>query len=67
MSVFFTIFTVLLVASLAPCFYMLARNEWVFRWRRRIIDRSLEEYHRLPSYDDMMKKWWVWNINKFLK
>lgn len=55
----------LLLGCLVWCLFMLVRNEWVYRSRIKLT--GTDDYHRLPSYDDMMKRWWVWSIKKFLK
>lgn len=41
------------------------RNEWVCRQRLKMLEAG--EYNRLPSYDEIMDKWWVWDINKLRK
>lgn len=46
-------------------FYMLIRNEWVFYQRCRFVGTI--QYHRLPSYAEMMLRFWIWDIGKFLK
>lgn len=54
-------------ATLAWGFYMLVRNEWVYRERMRMIDRDFEQYLRLPRYEVMMWcRWWVWRVEDFL-
>lgn len=58
----------------------LFRNQWVFRQRQTMLsycyDRDTREWAALgqprpddflPSYDVMMAKFWVWDVNKFLK
>lgn len=52
------------VSALA-CIYMLIRNQWVFDNRIKILNRSHLEYSRLPSYDTMLNRFWVWDIEKF--
>lgn len=60
--VFSSLVTVWLVG-----FYLLNRNIWVYRQRVRLIMNDWDTYKKLPSYDYMMyRKFWVWNINKFL-
>ena len=52
--------------GLALCIYMLARNEWVFRLRMRVIDENMEAYDAMPTYGEMMYKyWWVWRSKYF--
>jgi len=44
---------------------MLIRNEWVYKHRIKL--RGTPLYDKLPTYDEMMARWWVWNIKAFLK
>lgn len=65
------IFDKITLAGLFPVLawgvYALVRNEWVYRERLRMIDRDLEQYLRLPSYEVMMwRRWWVWRVEDFL-
>jgi len=52
--------------------FMLLRNEWVCKVRLKCLDDSKwtggghDPYDRLPSYDFMLYRFWVWDINKFL-
>ena len=53
-------------------FYIMFRNDWVYRNRIRLINKceTLEDFiafRRLPSYSRMMWKFWVWDIEKFKK
>ena len=43
------------------------RNNWVYNNRIKLISDDWETYQKLPSYDQMMFKFWVWDINKFIK
>jgi hypothetical protein len=45
---------------------MMYRNQWVCTVRNKLIESDWERYHLLPGYDIMMKKFWVWDIEKFL-
>jgi hypothetical protein len=46
--------------------YMLFRNGFVFRYRNMIIEKDWDAYHRLPSYEDMLiRYWYVWPMRKF--
>lgn len=57
-----------LILSLAWLVFCLIRNNWTYKARMAaIIDGSLEEYNRLPDYDTMMMRWWVWDVEKFKK
>ena len=52
---------------------MLFRNNWVYNKRTEILNRQTNlsdlnnEYDRLPSYDQMMWRFWIWDIEKFIK
>lgn len=46
-------------------FFVLIRNGWVHNSRIKAIGTPL--YNRLPSYSYMMKRFWVWDVNKFYK
>lgn len=53
--------------------FMLARNSWVYRARMSVLHdpsmtlgQCLAKYERLPSYDAMMRRFWVWEVNDFL-
>jgi len=48
--------------------YMLVRNAWVLHVRLRLLHTDQEAYGRLPEYGYMLyRRWWVWNINKFVR
>lgn len=51
---------------LVCCLVMIARNQWVFTARARILDDDLVTFLRLPSYNYMMLHFWCWNIDSFL-
>ena len=46
--------------------YMLFRNQWVYNQRIYLINTNFDLYLKLPTYDCMMFKFWVWNVDKFL-
>lgn len=54
------------VVSLACALFMLQRNEWVYRVRSKMIDEDWATYQRLPTYDAMMSRFWVWDVRAFL-
>ena len=60
---FFVVSFVAVILSLA----MLARNRWVLRSRINLLYTDYEKYLMLPSYDEMVLKFWIWDIDKFLK
>lgn len=66
----------LLVMALAFCFYMLIRNEMVHKTRREFIeffyyhdpngyDAGKNFYEHVPSYDEMLLKFWVFPLSSF--
>ena len=48
-------------------FVMTIRNNWVFKVRMKLLDSCREDYDKLMSYDQMMFRFWVWNVNKLNK
>jgi hypothetical protein len=56
--------------------FFLIRNQWVYQVRIKTIgnpdppwymkNRSVT-YEELLSYDEMMYKWWVWDVEKLRK
>lgn len=46
--------------------YILFRNEWVYNCRTFLLHSNYDTYKKLPSYDKMVLKFWVWDVNKFL-
>jgi len=46
---------------------MLFRNGWVHSTRNKILKSGLREFYKLPSYNTMMLKFWIWNVDKFKK
>ncbi len=53
-------------AAVVFCLGMLVRNGWVYRQRTALIEADYELYKRLPPYDVMMRKWWLWDAAKFI-
>lgn len=46
--------------------YMLIRNEAVYKFRVKTLYDSPNVYHKLPSYEDMIYKYWyVWDFERF--
>ena len=59
-----------LVAVLFGGVYMLFRNEWVFEQRGKLIYYNIDGHLIILEYEDydtMMRKFWVWDIEKFKK
>lgn len=59
------------ILGLIGCVLTMIRNNWVFSERMRILNQmpvalGLHDYHRLPSYETMMMKFWIWDVNKFM-
>ena len=69
--------------GLLCCAFMFFRNQWVYREKQRLLKiaaaaaqadirlgppfRWQRFYDALPDYDDMMRRWWIWDARKFLK
>ena len=47
--------------------FMLFRIRWVYKERVNLLNSNFTAYKRLPSFDVMVRKIWVWDIKKFLK
>ena len=46
----------------------LIRNRWVYKKRIKVLHHmGLKTHDLLPSYNTMMLKFWIWDINKLLK
>ena len=60
------IVVVLIIAQLF-CLFMLCRSEWVYSQRTKLLYSDYDKYKKLPDYDIMVNKFWVWNVNKFIK
>ena len=58
--------TLMLLSSIGIlcCSYMLMRVMWIFRKRMEVLNESLDEYHKMPSYDWMINKIFVWDFEK---
>lgn len=65
---FIFIFLLLLffLLNLFFCIYFLWRNEKVYQFRTKLIDEAYPYYRTLPSYDEMLfKYWYVLDFEKF--
>lgn len=62
------IFLILIVLIPIVGIYFLIRNEKVYKFRIHLLEKKdYESYECLPSYEDMVfKYWWQWDFNKFL-
>ena len=47
--------------------FMLFRNDWVYKVRTRILHEDMDRYMRLPSYEGMLYKFWVWDVERFIR
>lgn len=68
MAEFFLVTLIIIALCLIiGCMFALVRNEWVYRQRIFVLrsENGLEEFKRLPSYDEMMGRFWVWDVEKF--
>lgn len=45
---------------------MLIRNTWVYKNRIALNSVDGDLHDRLPSYGVMMRKWWIWDVTKFI-
>lgn len=61
----YNILLVIVWLGLVACFYMLARNNAIYRYRMAVLERSTEEYDRLPPYDTMLYRFWIWPLKVF--
>ncbi len=66
MPPFINFLMIVLLIGILVCFFALMRNNWVYSVRVRMIHEDFEKFKRLPSYDHMMSRFWIWNVNKFL-
>lgn len=71
MAIFLSIWLGLCFAGMLVCFFMLARNRWVYAQRTRVLNTmpvttGLRIYYGLPSYETMLNRFWVWNVADFL-
>jgi hypothetical protein len=56
----------LVLLMLWSSFYYLFRNGWVYRQRVAILQADRDAYQRLPSYETMMRRFWIWDAAKFI-
>ena len=74
MKIFLLISLVSLLVEIILLFYILIRNEWVFRKRVEVLQESsfdgknLIPYDNLPSYEGMLwgHGFWRWDIKYYL-
>jgi len=60
-----TILFIVLLCIIIFIFFI--RNSWVYHKRSQLLNfQSIEIYLKLPSYYNMLWKFWIWDINKFI-
>ncbi len=42
------------------------RNQWVYNTCVDMIDEDYEKYKLLPSYNYMLYRFWIWDVEVFL-
>lgn len=47
--------------------FVIIRNEWVKHKRLQLIDKGINDYRNYISYDQMMFRFWCWNVEKMRK
>jgi len=55
---------VLCLITVVFCFFMLFRNDWVFKQRQRLLDENFFEYSKYWSYEKMLQKFYIWDVEK---
>ena len=46
--------------------FMLYRADWAYKERMEILEKEgIEEYEKLPDFNTVLKKYWIWDIQKF--
>lgn len=59
----------ILMATLVVCTLILAVSVFRIKWIFRQFDEQdeVDPLRRLSAYDEMMNRWWCWDIDKFLE
>ena len=65
MGIFLFIFLLGGALLLVSMIYYMFRIEMVYRFRMRELHQDLESYIKLPSFDYMTDRFWVWPLDKF--
>lgn len=60
------LFSVAISLVLIAMGYMLNRNQWVYNTRSHVNRHNSAKYDKLMTYDEMMVRFWEWDINKLL-
>lgn len=67
-SIFLWVTPMLLVGAMIGFVFsvmMLFRNQWVYRVRSELMERNMNAYEKLPSYNAMMNRFWRWRLEDF--
>lgn len=67
MNIFMGIVSCVLVFLLFFFIILFFRNEWVYMKRIDMSNTNYYLYNKLPSYYTMLLKFWIWDVNKFIK
>ncbi len=65
MYTFLMLLEIILIAYLVFGIYMIIRNDWVYEQKIKLIDEGKDKNYL--SYDEMLKKFWVWDVEKLRK
>lgn len=68
-TILYIIFSITTFFEVIILIYALARNEWVYKERIKLMYDNISLYEKLPSYDEMLygHGFWRWDINYYLK
>jgi len=64
--IIFIFINVILLGAMVFNIYLLIRNQQVFKFRQNLLNNDYETYGKLPSYNDMMKKFWILDLYMFI-
>lgn len=63
---FMNIYLIFLILTNILCFYIFIRTDLVYNYRVELLYSDRNKYLLLPSYNEMMYKFWIWDFDKFL-
>lgn len=55
------------IISVLVLILALFRNDWVYSERTKLIYLDFDKYKKLEDYNTMLFRFWIWNIEKFIK
>jgi len=58
---------ILIILYTVLLLFIIIRNNWVFNNRTRILKSDYKKYNKLLPYNDMLFRFWVWDVNKLIK